>query len=355
MRWAMICALVACGTRSASQPSKDAIEYAGDVDLATRPTSDSLGLPMTGIVHVEVHLAHATPDLRNASGTVRVTCAKGCQLGDDKAKLVPATSRANAFVGDGLDFGHLVFDSFDIAITFANGTATITTWNVTSPDVQLVASGRMKLGRTVADSSVDMCLRFGATPALRQRSPKTAAMIELTGAPRSTKDGLFNIQLLDRVDQLKRLARVCDGSQPPVAALPPPAAAPATKGDADTTALITSAIKPSSELAFDIDLKKWSQMLADPTTLAKGARVVPAVKNGKPAGFKIYGVKPDSFVAHLGLESGDTITSVAGEPMASIDKALEVYTKLRGAKVGDIVKVTVERRGAPTTLTYTLR
>ncbi len=355
MRLAMLGALAACGAKPAPEAAKDAIEYVADVDLATRPTTDSLGLPMSGSVHVEVHLQHATPDLRSATGTVRVTCAKGCRLGDDKTKLVPKTTRPNAFVGDGLDFGHIAFDSFDIGLTFADGHATITTWNVASPDLQLVASGGLTLARTLAESTIDMCVRYGATPALQQRDPKMAAVIELTGAPRSAKDGLFNLQLVDRFDQMKRLGRVCDGSQPPVAAVPLPPPAPDPKRDAETAALVASAVKPTSQLAFDVDLEKWSQIVADPTAAAKGARVVPAMKDGKPLGFKLYAVKPDSFIAHLGLENGDTVTTVDGEPIASPDKALAAYSKLRDLKVGDVVTVTIDRKGTPTLLTYTLR
>jgi general secretion pathway protein C len=46
--------------------------------------------------------------------------------------------------------------------------------------------------------------------------------------------------------------------------------------------------------------------------VAKGARVVPAVKNGKPDGFKLYAIRPSSVYSKLGLTNGDTIQSING-------------------------------------------
>ena len=76
--------------------------------------------------------------------------------------------------------------------------------------------------------------------------------------------------------------------------------------------------------------------------LAKGARVVPSVKNGKPDGFKMYAIKPDSVFSKLGFSNGDTMHAVNGFEMTSADKALEMYTKLKEA---NSLQVDVSRRG----------
>jgi type II secretion system protein N len=374
MRLAAIGVLVACGSKSS--PDADAIEYEADVDLATQPTSEWAGLPMSGIVHVEAHLQHAKADLSKADGTLRLTCANGCQLGDDKARLYPTYKpRSIGIAAQGVDFGHIAFDSFEIVIGFDHGTATITKWNVVSPDVQLVTSGSVKLGRGLGDSIADLCVRFSATPALKQHSDLTFTAIELAGEARSEKDGLFNVQILDRLDHPRRLARVCDGSAQPVArpslamtgtvapspavsTLPttPPPAIPVTKVDPATAALVASTIKQTSETTFDIDAKKWEQLWANPAAIAKGTRVVPTIEHhGQTVGFKIYQITPDSPTAHFGLVNGDVITTISGVPLTSIDKALESFAKVRAAKVGDSVKMTIVRQGMPTMLTYTMR
>jgi general secretion pathway protein C len=86
--------------------------------------------------------------------------------------------------------------------------------------------------------------------------------------------------------------------------------------------------------------------------VAKGARVVPSMKNGKPDGFKLYAIRPSSAFARLGLANGDTLQSINGFELTSADKALEVYTKLREATS---LEVEVTRRGKPVTLKYSIR
>jgi hypothetical protein len=146
-----------------------------------------------------VHLQHAKADLSEATGTLRLTCPKGCRLGDDHAKLVP-TRRSSVFVGDGLDFGHIGFDSFEIVVAFDHGTATITNWSVVSADVQLVASGRVKLGPTRGDSVADLCVRFGATPALGASMIIASPVGRVPSGFKKTLRGVIDALLPRRVD-----------------------------------------------------------------------------------------------------------------------------------------------------------
>jgi hypothetical protein len=353
VRLAVVLALAACAK---DRPAADSVIYRETVDLAARHLEDPIGLPMRGTVDIDVELDHAKNDMRKATGTIRVRCLKGCRLGDDHAKLVPKAPRAGAFGSDGLYFGHIDFDSIDIEITVANGTATIARWNVASKDVELILSGDIKLASTIGDSVAALCLRFGATPALEQRDPRTAAVIELTGGPRSDKDGLFNIKLVDRIAQLKRLGVVCDGSakpaEPPLVATDT-ARTPTTDVPPNIAALVAAAVKQTSPTTYSVDAAKWEQLVVDPD-LMKGFRVVPAIKAGKALGFKLYAISPSSLFAHLGLQAGDTVTSVGGQSLAMPDKALEVYAKLRALRHGESVPVTLERGGASMTLIYTL-
>jgi S1-C subfamily serine protease len=94
------------------------------------------------------------------------------------------------------------------------------------------------------------------------------------------------------------------------------------------------------------------KILANPMGVAKGARVVPAIQNGKPHGFKLYAIRPSSLFSKLGFLNGDTIVAVNGYEITSPDKALEVYTKLRSV---DQLTFDIERRGQPTMLTVTIR
>ncbi len=99
-----------------------------------------------------------------------------------------------------------------------------------------------------------------------------------------------------------------------------------------------------------------SELLAlvssDPLAISKGARVVPAIKNGKPDGFKLYAIRPNSLYAQLGLANGDTISAVNGHALDSPDAASAVYAKLRSAKK---ITLDVTRRGSPVQLEYKVK
>ena len=85
---------------------------------------------------------------------------------------------------------------------------------------------------------------------------------------------------------------------------------------------------------------------------AKGARVVPAVKNGQPDGFKLYAIRAGSLYARIGLENGDQLRSINGLALDSADKALDLYTKVRDATK---LEIQLLRRGKPTTITIDIK
>jgi len=135
------------------------------------------------------------------------------------------------------------------------------------------------------------------------------------------------------------------------AAEPTPPPAGAGSGD-DLQNSIDNGIKKIDDTTYEIDKGLVEKVLVNPMAVAKGARVVPAMKNGKPEGFKLYAIRPTSVYAKLGLTNGDTLTSINGFELTSADKALEVYTKLREATS---LELDVTRRGKPVTLKYTIR
>jgi general secretion pathway protein C len=147
---------------------------------------------------------------------------------------------------------------------------------------------------------------------------------------------------------------VLQGAQVPVAT-PVAAAEPAAQTDEnkdDLQASIDSGIKKIDDTTYEIDKSLVDKVLLNPMAVAKGARVVPAMKNGKPEGFKLYAIRPSSAFAKLGLTNGDTLTSINGFELNSADRALEVYTKLR---VATQLELEVTRRGKPVTLKYSIK
>lgn len=138
---------------------------------------------------------------------------------------------------------------------------------------------------------------------------------------------------------------------------PPPVVAAVTEdpkpGDGDDlVAAIDSGIKKIDDTTFEIDRSLVDKVLANPMAVAKGARVMPSSKNGEPNGFKLYAVRPSSVYAKLGFANGDTLHAINGMELNSMDKAMEVYSKVRDASS---LQVNVTRRGKPVTLNYTIR
>jgi general secretion pathway protein C len=150
---------------------------------------------------------------------------------------------------------------------------------------------------------------------------------------------------------LERL--VLQGATVPTSAVAAAEPTPATGETGDELqAAVDSGIKKIDETNYEIEKSLVDKVLLNPMAVVKGARVVPAMKNGKPEGFKLYAIRPTSAFAKLGLTNGDTLTSINGFELNSADKALEVYTKLREATS---LELEVNRRGKPVTLKYTIR
>lgn len=61
-------------------------------------------------------------------------------------------------------------------------------------------------------------------------------------------------------------------------------------------------------------------------------------------GVRIYGVRRGSLAARMGLSNGDRITTVDGQPVTSVDAAMDAYAR---ALSGNPVRITIERRGQP--------
>ena len=118
------------------------------------------------------------------------------------------------------------------------------------------------------------------------------------------------------------------------------------------SAALESGIRKLDDSNFEVDRSLVDKLLANPLAVSKGARVTPSIKNGKPNGIKLYAIRPSSIYAKLGLSNGDTIHSINGFELDSLDKGLEVYQKVRDASG---LQVSVTRRGKPMTINYSIK
>jgi general secretion pathway protein C len=150
--------------------------------------------------------------------------------------------------------------------------------------------------------------------------------------------------------------------QPPVAAASAASAAagaagpgaipdPPRRGPTKVPPEILAKIQKVSETEFLIDRTVIDQIIERQAELMR-ARIVPDQQNGQVVGLRLYGVRPDTVLGALGLENGDRLETINGFSMASPEKALEVYARLRSA---DGLKIQLNRRGKPLSIDYKIK
>lgn len=100
-----------------------------------------------------------------------------------------------------------------------------------------------------------------------------------------------------------------------------------------------------------VSAKAFEAVLAEPASMMRQARVVPAVRDGETQGFKFYGIRPGSVLKALGVKNGDMLIAVNGESMNSMDQAMAAYGKVKDAKE---LKLDMQRKGQPMTLVVVL-
>ncbi|MGH7271563.1 MAG: type II secretion system protein GspC [Polyangiaceae bacterium] len=127
---------------------------------------------------------------------------------------------------------------------------------------------------------------------------------------------------------------------------PPPGGAGGVSQD------IKNGIQRVSATEFNIDRGVVDKILENQADLMRQARIVPEQENGKVVGIRLFGVRPDTLLGVLGMENGDRLEKINGFDMASPEKALEAYARLRTA---DHLTVAINRRGQPTNLDYNIK
>ncbi|HEY2903566.1 MAG TPA: type II secretion system protein GspC [Polyangia bacterium] len=131
-----------------------------------------------------------------------------------------------------------------------------------------------------------------------------------------------------------------------------PVATPSAPPSDPLMAEMEKGVKKINENTYDVQRATVDSLLGNMSVLSRAARIVPELKDGKAAGFRLFSVRPDGPFAKIGFQNGDVISAINGLDMSSPDKALEVYTKLRSASH---LSVGMERNGQKITKEYSIR
>lgn len=134
----------------------------------------------------------------------------------------------------------------------------------------------------------------------------------------------------------------------PTAEAPPPA----EKKGGGVPDDIAKRIRKVSDTEFQIDRAVVDNILEHQAELMRTARIVPEQKDGKVVGIRLFGIRPETLLGKLGLQNGDRLEAINGFEMASPEKALEAYARLRTA---DSLSVKVTRRGNPVTIDFKIQ
>lgn len=111
-------------------------------------------------------------------------------------------------------------------------------------------------------------------------------------------------------------------------------------------------IRKTGPNSYEVDRKLVEEFLSNAAMAGQGARIIPNMRDGKPNGFRLYAIRPNSVYHKLGIQNADVIHSINNQDITSPDKALELFTKLRGASH---LTISLSRRGQPVTMDYTIR
>lgn len=116
-------------------------------------------------------------------------------------------------------------------------------------------------------------------------------------------------------------------------------------GDCPTPTGITKI----DDLTYKVEREAIDGWLKNPTCMMRQARIIPYMQDGKPAGFKLYAIRPNTLYSKLGLKNGDVVQKINGVEMTDPESALQIYQGVKDAKT---VTMDIVRRGKPKTLKF---
>jgi len=98
-----------------------------------------------------------------------------------------------------------------------------------------------------------------------------------------------------------------------------------------------------------LDRSKIESAVKNVNDLMKNVRIQPHFTDGQPDGFKLSGVRPNSFFSNMGLKSGDVITGVDGKKIESVDDAFKLY---QGLQSSSNIQLQLKRKGRQKNINY---
>ena len=148
------------------------------------------------------------------------------------------------------------------------------------------------------------------------------------------------LAVLPRADHAAATPRRHQGSRRRADPREPPAAGGATR-------LLDQGIERVSANEFNIHRQTVDRILGEPGGAhAHHADHAPRGGRARVTGVQLFGVRRNTLLGRLGMQNGDVLNRINGLDIASPDRALEAYSRLR---TSDHLQVSVTRNGRPST------
>jgi general secretion pathway protein C len=80
-------------------------------------------------------------------------------------------------------------------------------------------------------------------------------------------------------------------------------------------------------------------------------RAVPDLQNGASDGFRLSEIQPGSIFQQMGLQDGDVLTQVSGQPIGNPARAMQMLSTLQSRSN---ITLNVLRNGTPVQISYTI-
>jgi general secretion pathway protein C len=111
-------------------------------------------------------------------------------------------------------------------------------------------------------------------------------------------------------------------------------------------------IEKVNDTNYNLSRSMLNKVLDNAGKIIGIAAVAPKVEDGQSVGMEIRGIRPGTLLTKLGIQNGDILESINGQPLSNPDTALQAYTTLRTA---DKFNLSIRRRGQSTMINYNLQ
>lgn len=175
----------------------------------------------------------------------------------------------------------------------------------------------MLIATTIADAGPRATLRVLSTEVqgswgLEERVP---------GVGKITRVGGVSIDVMDESGNTKTIS-LLDAQAPVVTGAATPDHAPRKVENP-----FEGRIKKLTDGSYEVDRGVVRELVAGGGANA-GATASPIVEKNEVKGLRMRGVRPNSAAGQIGLRSGDTIASIDGEQIKTMEQMLDLYGKL---------------------------